>query len=92
MDFVFIRLCYRFNPLELNLGGMVDLVFILWKVCDAGVLAFVDAKNVFHNRNGIVEYTENSDADKQLIITRDKPDGGIDSMEIKNIIEKLFNS
>jgi hypothetical protein len=39
----------------LNLGGMVDLVFILWKVCDAGVLAFVDAKNVFHNRNGIVE-------------------------------------
>lgn len=44
----------------------------------------------WYERNGIVDYMENSDADKQLIITRDKPDGGIDSSEIKDIIEDLF--
>ncbi|CAM3484657.1 UvrD-like helicase C-terminal domain-containing protein [Flavobacterium longum] len=47
-------------------------------------------KKEWYQKSGIVEYTENSDADKQLIITRDKPDGGIDSYEIKQIIEKLF--
>jgi hypothetical protein len=48
-------------------------------------------KTEWYERNGIVEYTKNPDADKQLIITRDKPDGGIDSSEIKEIIDKLFN-
>jgi len=47
-------------------------------------------KQEWYERNGIVNYTENSDADKQLIITRDKPDGGIDSSEIKRIIEDVF--
>lgn len=47
-------------------------------------------KQEWYERNGIVNYKENSDADKQLILTRDKPDGGIDSSEIKDIIEKLF--
>ena len=47
-------------------------------------------KTEWYERNGIVEYTKNSDADKQLILTRDKPDGGIDSTEIKHIIESLF--
>lgn len=44
----------------------------------------------WYERNGIIEYTKNTDADKQLIITRDKPDGGIDSTEIKDIIDKIF--
>lgn len=44
----------------------------------------------WYERNGIIEYTKNRNADKQLIITRDKPDGGIDSTEIKNIIDELF--
>lgn len=47
-------------------------------------------KTEWYERNGIVEYTKNLDTDKQLIITRDKPDGGIDSSEIKEIIDKLF--
>jgi hypothetical protein len=47
-------------------------------------------KQEWYERSGIVEYTKNRDADKQLIITRDKPDGGIDSTEIKDIIENLF--
>lgn len=47
-------------------------------------------KTEWYTRNGIVEYTVNPDADKQLIITRDKSDGGIDSSEIKEIIDKLF--
>lgn len=47
-------------------------------------------KQEWYDRSGIVEYTKNNDADKQLILTRDKPDGGIDSTEIKEIIEKLF--
>lgn len=47
-------------------------------------------KTEWYERNGIIEYTKNPDADKQLIITRDKPDGGIDSPEIKEIIDKLF--
>lgn len=47
-------------------------------------------KKEWYERNGIIEYTLNSDADKQLIITRDKSDGGIDSQLIKNIIEELF--
>ena len=47
-------------------------------------------KTEWYERSGIVEYTKNPDADKQLIITRDKPDGGIDSSEIKEIIDKLF--
>lgn len=47
-------------------------------------------KKEWYERNGIIDYTKNSDVDKQLILTRDKPDGGIDSTEIKEIIEKLF--
>lgn len=47
-------------------------------------------KQEWYERSGIVEYTNNSDAGKQLILTRDKPDGGIDSTEIKDIIDKLF--
>lgn len=47
-------------------------------------------KQEWYDRSGIVEYTKNSNADKQLIITRDKPDGGIDSTEIKSIIDELF--
>lgn len=47
-------------------------------------------KKEWYDRNGIVEYKVNPNADKQLIITRDKPDGGIDSSEIKDIIEELF--
>jgi GTPase SAR1 family protein len=47
-------------------------------------------KQEWYERNSIIEYTANPDADKQLIITRDKPDGGIDSTEIKSIIDKLF--
>ncbi|WGH75636.1 AAA family ATPase [Tenacibaculum tangerinum] len=47
-------------------------------------------KQEWYERNGIVNYKENPDADKQLILTRDKPDGGIDSSEIKDIIEELF--
>lgn len=47
-------------------------------------------KQEWYERSGVVEYTKDSDADKQLIITRDKPDGGIDSTEIKEIIDKLF--
>ena len=47
-------------------------------------------KQEWYDRSGIVEYTKNSDADKQLIITKDKPDGGIDSTEIKHIIDELF--
>jgi len=47
-------------------------------------------KQEWYEKNGIVEYSKNPDADKQLILTRDKPDGGIDSSEIKSIIDKLF--
>lgn len=47
-------------------------------------------KQEWYERNNVVEYTINPDADKQLIITRDKPDGGIDSSEIKEILEKIF--
>ncbi|MCB9264315.1 MAG: hypothetical protein H6558_04730 [Lewinellaceae bacterium] len=47
-------------------------------------------KKEWYERNGIVSYTEDPDADKQLIVTRDKPDGGIDSAGIKGIIEELF--
>lgn len=47
-------------------------------------------KQEWYDRSGVEEYTKNSNADKQLIITRDKPDGGIDSSEIKEILEELF--
>lgn len=47
-------------------------------------------KQEWYTRNKILDYITNSNADKQLIITRDKPDGGIDSTEIKEIIDKLF--
>jgi hypothetical protein len=47
-------------------------------------------KQEWYERNGIVDYEKNPDRDKQLILTRDKPDGGIDSTEIKQIITKLF--
>ena len=48
-------------------------------------------KQEWYKRNDILDYNENPDADKQLITTRDKPDGGIDSLEIKKIIDDLFN-
>lgn len=47
-------------------------------------------KQEWYERSSIVEYTKDANADKQLIITRDKPDGGIDSAEIKSIITELF--
>lgn len=47
-------------------------------------------KKEWYEQNGIKEYTINPDADKQLILTRDKPNGGIDSQEIKKIIDELF--
>lgn len=47
-------------------------------------------KQKWYTRNGIQEHTIDQNADKQLIITRDKPDGGIDSAEIKALIDKLF--
>ncbi|MGY3214480.1 ATP-dependent DNA helicase [Mucilaginibacter sp. HD30] len=47
-------------------------------------------KQEWYTRNGIIENTLDPDADKQLIITRDKPDGGIDAQEIRLLIEKLF--
>ncbi|MCX2472760.1 AAA family ATPase [Pedobacter sp. MC2016-05] len=47
-------------------------------------------KQEWYTRNGIQEHTIDQNADKQLIITRDKPDGGIDSAEIKALIDKLF--
>ncbi len=47
-------------------------------------------KQEWYHKNGIFEYTKDPSADRQLIITRDKPDGGIDSVQIKNIISELF--
>lgn len=47
-------------------------------------------KQEWYTRNDILDYRDNPEADKQLIITRDKPDGGIDSSEIKEIIDELF--
>ena len=47
-------------------------------------------KQEWYERKGIVEYSKNTNADNQLIITRDKPDGGIDSLEIRELIEELF--
>ncbi len=47
-------------------------------------------KQEWYERNEILDYKKNPNADKQLILTRDKPDGGIDSTEIKEIIDKLF--
>lgn len=47
-------------------------------------------KQEWYEKKGILEYTKNRDADFQLIITKDKPDGGIDSTEIKDLIDELF--
>jgi hypothetical protein len=47
-------------------------------------------KQEWYKKNGIVEYTMNPDADRQLIITRDKADGGIDSSSIKEIIDQVL--
>jgi hypothetical protein len=48
-------------------------------------------KQEWYARNGIVERDKDPFAPKQLIITRDKPDGGIDASEIKKIIEDILN-
>jgi hypothetical protein len=47
-------------------------------------------KEEWYEKKGIVEYSKNPNAKEQLIITRDKPDGGIDASEIKEIIDELF--
>ena len=47
-------------------------------------------KQEWYQRNGIVEHKENPDAPKQLIITRDKPDGGIDASEIRKLIIEIL--
>lgn len=46
-------------------------------------------KQEWYDKNGIKPYDEDNEDDKQLIITRDKPDGGIDASEIREIIEEL---
>ena len=52
----------------------------------------MDNAKEWYERNGIKEYIINLDPDKQLILTRDKPNGGIDSQEIKKIIDELVIS
>ena len=47
-------------------------------------------KQEWYERNGILEHSVNPDADRQLILTRDKPDGGIDSSELKTLITSIF--
>lgn len=47
-------------------------------------------KQEWYKRNNIVDYKTSPSANKQLILTRDKPDGGIDSSEIKNIIQTVL--
>lgn len=48
-------------------------------------------KQDWYERNGIVEHDVNPDADRQLIVTRDMPNGGIDTKEIDELIAKLFS-
>jgi len=50
-----------------------------------------ELKKEWYQLEGIEAYSINSNNDRQLIITRDKPDGGIDSKEIKGIIDELFS-
>jgi ATP-dependent exoDNAse (exonuclease V) alpha subunit len=47
-------------------------------------------KQEWYAINSISEFTIDPNSDRQLIITRDKPDGGIDSSELKFLIDKLF--
>ncbi len=48
-------------------------------------------KLAWYQRNKIVPYKEaTAENDKQLIITKDKPDGGIDSNEILSIIKEVI--
>jgi hypothetical protein len=45
----------------------------------------------WYARNNVVPYTDaTTDNDKQLVITKDKPDGGIDSNEILKIIKEVI--
>lgn len=45
----------------------------------------------WYGRNNVIPYTEAATDDfRQLIITKDKPDGGIDSTEILKIIKKVI--
>lgn len=62
----------------------------LGMLTDDGYRSKWHRKKEWYERAGIMEYTVDPNADRQLIITRDKPDGGIDSQEIKEIINKLF--
>lgn len=43
-------------------------------------------KKDFYEKNGIYEITDERDSLCRLIVTRDMPNGGIDSQELKNII------
>lgn len=48
-------------------------------------------KQEWYERNGIVEHDVNPDADRQLIVTRDMPNGGIDAKAIHELISELFS-
>ena len=47
-------------------------------------------KQEWYKRNGIVDRRENPLARKQLIITWDKPDGGIDASGIRKLIMEIM--
>ncbi len=47
-------------------------------------------KEEWYKRNGITEFGQNPDAEFQLILTRDLPNGGIDSKNISELIERLL--
>ena len=61
-------------------------------ILDGEIVVWDKAKQKFapFGENKTIANSKDPDVDKQLILTRDKPDGGIDSTEIKEIIEKLF--
>jgi hypothetical protein len=48
-------------------------------------------KKEWYERNGIVEPDKNPDADKQLLLTRDMPGGGIDTKAIDELIHEIFD-
>lgn len=71
-------------------SGIVYYWEHLGMLADDGYRSKWQRKKEWYERAGIVEYTADPQADIQLILTRDKPDGGIDSQEIKEIIDRLF--
>ena len=93
IPYSFIRVIFYLKYPDFTLESDLGIIYYwehLGMLVDDGYRSKWNIKKDWYERNGIQEHTKNPDADKQLILTRDMPSGGIDAKLINELLDDLF--